>query len=89
MTLDARQSGDRVRVDLRRGRVDLLLDDAEIGRRRAALEARGGYPYPDSQTPWQELQRGCVGQLGTGAVLESAVKFQRVAQKHPVPRDNH
>ena len=83
------QSGDRVRVDLKRGRVDLLLDEAEIARRRAALEATGGYPYPSSQTPWQELQRACVGQLGSGAVLETAVKFQRVAQKHPVPRDNH
>lgn len=83
------QSGDRVRVDLRRGHVDLLVPPEEIARRRAALDAAGGYAYPVSQTPWQELQRGCVGQLATGAVLEFAVKFHGVAQKHPVPRDSH
>jgi dihydroxy-acid dehydratase len=82
-------SGDRVRVDLRRGRVDVLLDDAELARRRAALAARGGFDYPRSQTPWQAMQRETVGQLGEGAVLEPAVEYQRIVATKGNPRDNH
>nr|WP_321983402.1 IlvD/Edd family dehydratase [uncultured Lichenicoccus sp.] len=83
------RTGDRLRVDLRQGRVDMLVSDPEIAARRAALQADGGYRYPASQTPWQELQRGVVGQLETGAVLEPAVAYQRVAQSKGLPRDNH
>lgn len=83
------QSGDRVRIDLRRGSVDVLLDEAELQRRRAALQAAGGYAIPGDQTPWQTLHRSMVGQLDRGAIVEGAEKFQRVAQVHPVPRDNH
>jgi len=82
-------TGDRVRVDLGRGRVDVLLDDAELARRRAQLAARGGFPYPTSQTPWQALQRASVGQLGEGAVLELAVDYQRIVANRGNPRDNH
>ncbi len=83
------RTGDRVRVDLRKGRVDALVDAAEWQARRAALEAAGGYPVPPSQTPWQEIQRGMVDQLHRGMVLKPAVAYQRVADVHPVPRDNH
>jgi dihydroxy-acid dehydratase len=83
------ETGDRVRLDLDAGRLDLLVDEAELARRRAALEAAGGYQYPGHQTPWQEIQRGLVGELETGAVLEPAVKYQRIAQTMGVPRDNH
>ena len=83
------RSGDRVRVDLGKGRVDALLDDAEIASRRAALQEAGGYRIPPSQTPWQELYRANVGQLDTGAVFESAVNYQRIAQSHGLPRDSH
>ena len=48
----------------------------------------GGYAYPASQTPWQELQRSVVGQLDTGAILEGAEKYQRIARRGP-PRHNH
>ena len=83
------KSGDRVRIDLTRGTVDVLIDDAELAARRAALEAAGGYAYPDSQTPWQAIQRSVVGQLQTGAILEGAEAFQRIAQTKGLPRDNH
>ncbi|TWB45996.1 IlvD/Edd family dehydratase [Nitrospirillum pindoramense] len=83
------RTGDRVRIDLKAGTANILISDAELAARRQALEAAGGYRYPDSQTPWQEIQRGMVGQLGDGAVLEPAVKYQRVAQTHGIPRDNH
>jgi dihydroxy-acid dehydratase len=82
-------TGDRVRVDLGRGRVDVLLDDAELARRRADLAARGGFVYPSSQTPWQAMQRATVGQLGEGAVLELAVDYQRIVANRGNPRDNH
>jgi dihydroxy-acid dehydratase len=82
-------TGDRVRVDLGRGRVDVLLDAAELARRRAHLAARGGFAYPASQTPWQAMQRATVGQLGEGAVLELAVDFQRIVATHGNPRDSH
>jgi len=83
------KTGDRVRVDLRKSRVDVLVTPEEIVARRKALEAAGGYQYPESQTPWQEIQRAIVGQMETGAVLEPAVKYQRIAQTKGLPRDNH
>ena len=82
------KTGDRVRIDLNKGTADILLSDAELTARRAALQKDGGYHYPASQTPWQEIQRAMVDQLAEGMVLEPAVKYQRVAQKF-IPRDNH
>ncbi|TCP36506.1 dihydroxy-acid dehydratase, partial [Sphingomonas sp. BK235] len=83
------RTGDRVRVDLNRARVDVLVEEAELAERRRALEAAGGYAYPASQTPWQEIQRAVVGQMNTGAILEGAEKYQRIAQTMGLPRDNH
>ncbi|MGQ2903858.1 MAG: IlvD/Edd family dehydratase [Neoaquamicrobium sediminum] len=83
------KSGDRVRIDLRKGTADILISDAELTERRAKLEANGGYAYPEHQTPWQEIQRGMVDQLSAGMVLKPAVKYRRVAQEKGVPRNNH
>ncbi|WP_425506163.1 IlvD/Edd family dehydratase [Sphingomonas aerophila] len=83
------KTGDRVRIDLKRGTADVLIPDEELAERRRALEAAGGFPYPASQTPWQEIQRALVGQMNTGAILEGAEKYQRVAQTMGLPRDNH
>jgi dihydroxy-acid dehydratase len=82
------KTGDRVRIDLNKGSADILISAAELAARRAALDKNGGYQYPPSQTPWQEIQRAMVDQLADGMVLAPAVKYQRVAQKS-VPRDNH
>jgi dihydroxy-acid dehydratase len=82
------KTGDRVRIDLRKGIANILTSKAELARRRAALQKRGGFRYPASQTPWQEIQRSMVDQLADGMVLKPAVKYQRVAQ-HGVARDNH
>jgi len=82
------KTGDRVRIDLNKGSADILISAAELAARRAALDKIGGYQYPPSQTPWQEIQRAMVDQLADGMVLAPAVKYQRVAQKS-VPRDNH
>jgi dihydroxy-acid dehydratase len=83
------KTDDRVRIDLKRGTADILVSDAVMAERRRALDAAGGYAYPAHQTPWQEIQRGVVGQLETGAVLEPAVHYQRIAQTKGTPRDNH
>ena len=83
------RTGDRVRVDLRKARTNVLMSDEELAARRKALTAAGGYQYPVSQTPWQELQRGVVGSLGTGAILEGSEKYQKIDQTFGVPRDNH
>jgi dihydroxy-acid dehydratase len=82
------KTGDRVRIDLNKGSADMLISAEELAARRVALEKDSGYHYPASQTPWQEIQRAMVDQLGSGMVLKPAVKYQRVAQKW-VPRDNH
>jgi dihydroxy-acid dehydratase len=82
------KTGDRVRVDLNRGTVDMLVPEAELAARRAELAKQGGYPFPESQTPWQEIQRAMVDQLADGMVLKPAVKYQRVAQKF-IPRNSH
>jgi dihydroxy-acid dehydratase len=82
------KTGDRVRIDLNAGTANMLIPDTELAQRRAALEKQGGYKYPPSQTPWQEIQRGMVEQLADGMVLEPAVKYRRIAQT-TVPRDNH
>jgi dihydroxy-acid dehydratase len=83
------RTGDQVRVDLKKGTADMLVSAAELQRRRDELQAAGGYPYPPSQTPWQEIQRAGVGQLDSGAVLESAIKYQRLAQTKGTPRHSH
>ena len=74
---------------LNTGRADILISNAELAERRIALEAAGGYAYPASQTPWQEIQRGMVGQLETGAVLEPAVKYHRIVDRFGLPRNSH
>ncbi|GLK57185.1 dihydroxy-acid dehydratase [Methylopila capsulata] len=83
------QTGDRVRIDLGKGEANILLPVEELNRRRAELAAKGGFPIPQHQTPWQEIQRSMVDQFDNGMVLKPAVKYQRVAQSMGVPRDNH
>jgi dihydroxy-acid dehydratase len=83
------KTGDRVRIDLRRGEVNMLVSDEELSARRRALQAAGGAQMKPSQTPWQEIQRALIGQLEGGAVLESATKYQQIAQTVGVPRHNH
>ncbi|PBC09956.1 IlvD/Edd family dehydratase [Mesorhizobium sp. WSM3859] len=83
------KTGDRVRIDLKKGTANILVSDEEIAKRRAALQGNGGYHYPKHQTPWQEIQRGMVDQFSAGMVLKPAVKYQDVAHTSGVPRDNH
>ena len=77
------RTGDTIRIDVERGRCDALVSEEEIARRKKEAPP----PIPASQTPWQEIYRATTGQLDTGAVMELAVKYQRVASK--TPRHNH
>ena len=83
------KTGDRLRIDLKTRKVDVLIDAEELAERRRVFDAAGGYRYPASQTPWQEIQRSMVGELETGAVLEPAVKYHRIVDTLGLPRDNH
>jgi dihydroxy-acid dehydratase len=83
------KNGDKVRIDVSKGTINVLLPEAELAARRAALKAAGGYKFPESQTPWQEIFRENTEQLAQGMVLKGAVKFQRIAKTKGIPRDNH
>ncbi|HEV2700924.1 MAG TPA: IlvD/Edd family dehydratase [Steroidobacteraceae bacterium] len=83
------RTGDRVRIDLKKGTADVLISNEELAARRRVLSEAGGYPMPASQTPWQQIQRALVGQLDSGAILEGSEKYQRIAQTAGLPRDNH
>ncbi|KAJ6151192.1 Aconitase/3-isopropylmalate dehydratase swivel [Penicillium chermesinum] len=82
------RNGDRLRIDLPKRRVDILISDDLLEERKKDLQA-SGYPLVPSGTPWQELFRQETDQLSNGMVLRNAVKYQRLAQKNPVPRHNH
>ncbi len=83
------QTGDRVRIDLKTGAANILISDDEVARRHAELKARGGFPYPEHQTPWQELYRNTVGQHATGGCIELATRYQDIAGRVGVARHNH
>jgi dihydroxy-acid dehydratase len=77
------ETGDRIKVDLKNRRVDVLLTDEEIAGRRAALKPK----ELKNDSPWQELHRDHTGQLETGACLEIAVKYGDL--RKVVPRHSH
>lgn len=77
------KTGDEVRVDLNNCRVELLVCDEELEKRRKEYVP----PKLNHQTPWQEMYRSCVGQLSTGGCLELATKYRNVGDK--IPRRNH
>ena len=82
------RTGDRVRIDLNRCAADLLLEEDELAARRSALEEAGGFPRPESQSPWQEMFRRRVRPFAEGMTLEGADAYRDIAARH-VPRDNH
>ena len=79
------KTNDRLKVDLNTRTVNLLIDDAEMARRRLEWTPN----IPPSQTPWQELYRQLVGQLSTGGCLEPATLHLRVIARSGEPRHSH
>lgn len=82
------RTGDRVRIDLNRCVANLLLDEDELAARQSALDGAGGFPRPESQSPWQEIFRERVRPFAEGMTLEGADAYRDIAARH-VPRDNH
>ena len=79
------RTGDRIRLDIPARRLDVLVDEEELARRRAAWQPQ----VPPSQTPWQEIQRSMVGELAQGACLEPAVAYLNIVATKGKPRHNH
>ena len=82
------QNGDKVRIDLKTGRVDALVDESEWKARAEKLAGEGGYPTPESQSPWQKYFRELAEPFSEGMVLRGATDFQKIASKF-TPRNNH
>ena len=82
------RNGDRVRIDLNTCRADMLVDAEELERRQHELHSSGGYGFPESQTPWQQMFREHVGQFADGMALKDSAKFRDIARRG-LPRDNH
>ncbi len=82
------QTGDRVRIDLRKCTADMLVPLDQLQDRAATLEAAGGFPHPESQSPWQQYFRELVGRFDEGMTLRDAPNYQDIARKH-MPRNNH
>ena len=82
-------TGDRIRVDLNDCTVTMMVDDAVLAERAAALLAQGGFPQPESQSPWQQYFREMVEPFSEGMVLRGAPDYQSIIKKRGLPRDNH
>lgn len=83
------KTNDIVRIDLNERSVNIKISKTEIAKRKRQLKKSGGHPIPDSQTPWQEIQREIVDELSEGMVLKPATKYQKIDRKKGIPRDNH
>jgi dihydroxy-acid dehydratase len=79
------RTGDRIRIDLNTLRVDVLLPEAELAARRAAWTP----PKLENKTPWEEIYRSMVGQLGRGGCLEPATLYLNVLETRGESRNNH
>jgi dihydroxy-acid dehydratase len=79
------KTGDRIRIDLNTRRVDVLLPEAELAARRAAWTP----PTLENKTPWEEIYRSTVGQLGRGGCLEPATLYLNVLETRGESRNNH
>ena len=79
------KTDDRIRFDLQKRKLDVLIPAEEIEERRKTMKPQ----IPASQTPWQEIQRNLVGQLSTGACLEPAVLHLDLVATKGNPRRNH
>ena len=77
------KTGDMIRIDLNRGSLDVLLDEAQLKERRELLQDQ----KIEHQTPWQEIYRETVGQLSEGGIIELAAKYRKI--RNTIPRHSH
>jgi dihydroxy-acid dehydratase len=79
------KTGDRMRIDLNTRKVDVLLQEGELEARRRAWTP----PQLANLTPWEEIYRGLVGQLGTGGCLEPATLYLNILETRGESRNSH
>ena len=79
------KTGDKIKVDLNNSRIDLLISDEEIENRKKTAKI----PKLINQTPWQEISRKMVGQLETGACLETETIYLDITKTKGMPRHSH
>ena len=79
------KTGDKIKIDLNKSRVDLLISAAEFKKRRKKKKI----PKLVSQTPWQEISRDTVGQLEDGACINSRGVYLDIVKKKGIPRNSH
>ena len=79
------KNGDKIKIDLNEKRIDVLLTDDEIKKRKANTKL----PKLENQTPWQEISRNMVGQLDRGACLETKEVYLDINNKKGIPRNSH
>jgi dihydroxyacid dehydratase/phosphogluconate dehydratase len=79
------KDGDPISIDLNNRRVDVLISEAELAERRAAWVP----PVLENKTPWEEIYRSMVGQMGTGACLEPATQYLDIIERRGESRNNH
>ncbi len=80
------ENGDKIKIDLNKKRVDLLVDE-EIVKKR--IKKNKKFKYPQSQTPWQEISRKFTGQLSEGACLDLDDDYYDISNLKGIPRDSH
>ena len=79
------KTGDKIKIDLNKRRVDLLISPNEFKKRRKNKKI----PKLKNQTPWQDLARTYVGQLEDGACFNSREAYLDIAKKKGMPRNSH
>ena len=79
------KTGDKIRIDLSKRRVDLLISPAEFKKRRRLRKI----PKLNNQTPWQEIARNTVGQLEDGACINLVGVYLDITNKKGIPRNSH
>ena len=82
------RTGDMIRIDLNECSANILISEKEFIERREILLAKGGFPVPESQSPWQQYFRELVQPFDKGMTLRDADNFKDIARKS-MPRHNH
>ena len=82
------RTGDMIRIDLNECSANILISEKEFIERREILLAQGGFPVPESQSPWQQYFRELVQPFDKGMTLRDADNFKDIARKS-MPRHNH
>ena len=79
------KTGDKIKINLNKSRVDLLISNSEFKKRRK----KNKLPKLTNQTPWQEIARNVVGQLEDGACIKSKENYLDIVKRKGIPRNSH